>query len=158
MFDLFKKRSAPAEGRGSSVLAASGVMLQKNWAGWMGVQASRLSVQKQKLALLLFILLTGSYFLYLMAQSILGYNGGGLYISPLSAPAYATATGAEIKEVRIPVSKAEYLKVSRFREYMDSLARNPSGKNIHDSILLARPGLMDSLVLIENYYQSNYKN
>jgi hypothetical protein len=158
MFELFKKRDWPSGRAGNAILTGRGAALQKNWAGWMGLQASRLSLQKQKLALLLFICLTGSYFVFLMAQSILGYHGNGLSITPLSKPAHATATGAEIKESHFPVSRAEYLKVTRFRDYMDSLARNASGKGIHDSILLARPGLMDSLTLIENYYQSKYKN
>jgi len=36
---------------------------------------------------------------------------------------------------------------------MDSLARSPSGKILYDSIISQRPGLMDSVRFIENYYQ-----
>ena len=40
---------------------------------------------------------------------------------------------------------------------MDSLARSPSGRKLYDSIVAARPGLMDSVRYIEKEYQ-NFKN
>ncbi len=36
---------------------------------------------------------------------------------------------------------------------MDSLSADPSGKRIYDSIQQYRPGLMDSIRQIEDYYQ-----
>ena len=49
-------------------------------------------------------------------------------------------------------------KITSFRKYMDSLGRSPTGKKMHDSIVLNRPGLLDSLTIIENYYYSHLKN
>jgi hypothetical protein len=47
----------------------------------------------------------------------------------------------------------EYLEVIAFRKYMDSLKNHD--KKYHDSILLTRPGLMDSLTKLEQmYYQT----
>ena len=51
------------------------------------------------------------------------------------------------------VSEAEYSRIKRFRVYMDGLARSPAGKTLYDSIIHHRPGLMDSVWFIENYYQ-----
>lgn len=50
------------------------------------------------------------------------------------------------------MSKENYLKVHLFKEYMDSLARSATGKAVYDSILISRPGLMDSVRFIENNY------
>lgn len=55
------------------------------------------------------------------------------------------------------VAKEEYEKIQRFRQYMDSLERSPSGKKLYNSILINRPGLLDSIILIENIYQSQIK-
>ncbi|ULT38451.1 hypothetical protein KRR40_25400 [Niabella defluvii] len=51
------------------------------------------------------------------------------------------------------MSEAEYSRIKRFRVYMDSLARSPAGRTLYDSIIYHRPGLMDSVRFIENYYQ-----
>ena len=40
---------------------------------------------------------------------------------------------------------------------MDSLTRSENGTIIYDSIVKARPGLMDSVLFIENIYQSQLK-
>jgi hypothetical protein len=40
---------------------------------------------------------------------------------------------------------------------MDSLKSDITGKSVYDSLLRARPGLMDSIRLMENYYESNVK-
>ena len=39
------------------------------------------------------------------------------------------------------------------RKYLDSLAQDPKGKAIYDSLITARPGLMDSLKKAEYYYK-----
>jgi hypothetical protein len=49
-------------------------------------------------------------------------------------------------------------RIAKFRMYMDSLPHNSSGKIIRDSILKARPGLMDSISKLENLFHSTINN
>jgi hypothetical protein len=55
------------------------------------------------------------------------------------------------------VSKADYQGIIRFRGYMDSLTRSPAGKAAYDSIIFSRPGLLDSIRILEKIYQSQTK-
>ena len=45
-----------------------------------------------------------------------------------------------------------YQRLQLFRKYMDSLHSGKAGKRIYDSILLARPGMMDSVAVLEKMY------
>ncbi len=58
------------------------------------------------------------------------------------------------KNEAVTISEGENEKMQNFRNHMDSLAKTPSGKKMYDAILIDRPGLMDSVILIENIYQS----
>ena len=71
---------------------------------------------------------------------------------PIKKLKHATETGEPPIEAA-EVSEAEYSRIKKFRMYMDSLARSPSGKILYKSITRHRPGLMDSVRFIENYYQ-----
>jgi hypothetical protein len=44
--------------------------------------------------------------------------------------------------------------VAAFRRYMDDLRSTPAGSRVRDSILRARPGLMDSINAIESLYKN----
>ena len=52
------------------------------------------------------------------------------------------------------LNTADEQRITRFKKYMDSLCRNGSGRTIHDSILKARPGLMDSISKLDNLVHS----
>lgn len=65
--------------------------------------------------------------------------------------------GDELNKPLAIITKEEYKKIEHFRDYIDSLAVSPSGKKLYDSILISHPGLIDSIVLLENIYQSQIK-
>lgn len=104
------------------------------------------------LLLILFVLLTGGYSTYLLVSSFTEKAGKAFTITPIRKPGHLTETG-DAKADALPVSETEYRRIHKFRMYMDSLARSPSGKAIYDSITFRRPGLMDSVRYIDNYYQ-----
>ncbi|MGI8949953.1 MAG: hypothetical protein ACR2FN_00060 [Chitinophagaceae bacterium] len=52
------------------------------------------------------------------------------------------------------ISNEEYRHFQQFKQKMDSLQLSSDGKILYDSIMQARPHLMDSINLIENLYQS----
>lgn len=104
------------------------------------------------LLLILFVLVTGGYSTYLLVSSFTAKTGKAFTITPISKPGHLTETG-DVKPETLPVSEMEYRRIHNFRIYMDSLARSPSGKATYDSITYRRPGLMDSVRTIDNYYQ-----
>jgi len=58
----------------------------------------------------------------------------------------------EKKETTTLLTAEVYQRLQLFRKYMDSLHKN--SKWIYDSILLARPGMMDSVAILEKMYLS----
>ena len=102
--------------------------------------------------LVLFVLSVSTYSVYLAVNSFIGKAGNSITITPIKKPKHATETG-EVNKEAVEVTEAEYSRIKKFRMYMDSLAQSASGKTLYDSITSHRPGLMDSVRFIENYYQ-----
>lgn len=132
--------------------------VQSKWAEWMIKQTAKLSVRNQLLVFGGFITCVGSYSFYLISMSCSDIDSSRITITPIVKPVKIFQTDVETINKNSAVSKAELDKIIRFRAYIDSLARSPAGKRILDSIADKRPGLLDSLARIENYYQSNFKN
>lgn len=80
-------------------------------------------------------------------------QGKSLSITTLQLPGYPRKTPDYRIRNYAAVTAAEYLKIKRFIHYMDSLSQNQQGKKVADSILASRPGLKDSVALIEKLYQ-----
>lgn len=59
-----------------------------------------------------------------------------------------------VENTAIPSLKEIKKKLEEGRRYLDSLAKTPSLKQKYDSLMSARPGLMDSLGLAEEYYNN----
>src|SRR5690349_3078443 len=60
-------------------------------------------------------------------------------------PGHFDKTGEPGIDKVVAVSPSLYERLQAFRGYMDSLRRSPAGRLQYDSILLDRPGLMDSV-------------
>lgn len=164
MLSLFTKRKTqtpvkenPAQERLASNIVSACIRLQQKWADFMQRHAERLSRKGKLIVLSLFCLTAGSLSIYLIASSVTSRRASSFTIIPLKKRPYTVKSGDEITKALVIVSKAEYEKIQRFRSYMDSLARSPSGKQLHDSILIHRPSLMDSIFIIEKIYQSQIK-
>lgn len=165
MLSLFKnkKKAPPAAGNAAQDRVAKTIVVwcirqQQRWAVFMQRQMERLSGKGKLIALSLFCLISGSLSIYLIASSMMGKSSTGtISVSRIKAPLYTGKAGDENTRSATVITKQEYQRIERFRHYMDSLARSPSGKLLHDSILKQRPGLMDSVAFIENVYQSQTK-
>lgn len=129
---------------------------QRKWADWMQNKTESLSGKGKTIALFCFCLLAGGYSIYLIAISLVAKQNISLSITSIYKPQYVPRSGKE-QVMGASISKEDYLRVHRFKTYMDSLARSPTGKIIYDSILISRPGLMDSVNFIENNYQPQIK-
>lgn len=55
------------------------------------------------------------------------------------------------------IGQEEYRRIQDFKKYMDSIASTPSGRKIFDSIITARPGLIDSILISGYLFQSQTK-
>ena len=164
MLSLFTKRKTqspvkenPAQERLASSIVSACIRFQQRWADFMQCHTERLSRNGKLIVLSLFCLTAGSLSIYLIASSVTSRKASSFAVIHLKKLPYTVKSGDENTKALVIVSKAEYERIQRFRFYMDSLARSPSGKQLHDSILIHRPGLMDSILLIENIYQSQIK-
>lgn len=126
--------------------------LQGGWANWMMKRTEKFSKRTWIVLLILFVLSFGSYSTYVGVSAFTNKRSKSITITPIKKPEHVTETGdANIETAE--VSEAEYSRIKKFRMYMDSMARSPSGRILYDSITSHRPGLMDSVRFIENYYQ-----
>lgn len=130
---------------------------QSRCAVWMQQKTERLSGKGKLVVLSVFVLLTGGYSIYLIGKSFSGSQTYSFSITPIKRPAHIQETGDEAEHTNTVISKSEYEKIHRFKQYMDSLTRSSTGKVLYDSIVAHRPGLMDSIQIIENIYQSQIK-
>jgi hypothetical protein len=133
------------------------LLLQNGWAQWMGIRTQHLSRKTLLLLLLTFTTLAGGYSIYLIGQSFSGNQANVISVTPIKKPGHILQTGEAATLPDMIVSKTDHQRIIRFMGYMDSLTRSPAGKSAYDSILLSRPGLLDSIRLIEEIYQSKTK-
>ncbi|HEX5555572.1 MAG TPA: hypothetical protein VFX43_20185 [Chitinophagaceae bacterium] len=149
-------------------LEESCIRLQRSFAEWMQGKSERLSKQGKLTLLLLFILLSSGFSLYVLAEGLwIKYTtkqAGVFQLSRIKTPLTPVKHGRKegVGNIRDgPVlSKIEYREIHRIKLYMDSLSHSPlnsSGRSLYDSISRKRPGLMDSLRLVEHLYPSQTK-
>ncbi len=147
-----ESNSAPRSNSPSKGIQAGYKRLQWGWANWMTRYTRNFSRRTWLVLLVLFVTSTGSYSIYLAVNAIVAKGHTSFSITPIKKPKHLTETG-EAKAAAPDISDAEYSRIKSFRIYMDSLARSPTGKFIYDSITGHRPGLMDSVRFVENYYK-----
>lgn len=164
MLSLFKNRKTQSSVKGNAAqervannIVSVCIRLQQRWADFMQRHTERFSRNGKLIILSLFCVTAGSLSVYLIWSSVTSHKASSFTVIHFKKPPYAVKSGDENTKALVIVSEAEYEKIQRFRFYMDSLARSPSGKELYDSILSQRPGLMDSILLIENIYQSQIK-
>lgn len=134
------------------------LFVQSRWAEWMTKQTAKLSVRNQWIVFGFFITCASGYSIYLIFMNCSGTDSNRITVTPIVKPVKTFQTDDATTNKNSAISKNELDKIIRFRTYMDSLVRSPTGKTVLDSFTDKRPGLLDSLAEIENYYQSNFKN
>ena len=162
LFKRSKKRPEPNGVKIGNVLKAyfekAYVYAKSKWAQWMTKQTAKLSFKNHLVVFWVFIACSSGYSIYLIGMNCLDTNTNSIMITPMVKPIKTFETDVERINRNNKFSKSELEKIIRFRGYLDSLALSPTGKKVLDSIRYNRPGLLDSLASIENYYQSNFKN
>lgn len=161
LFRKRKKKQVPEQDSGCDRILVQAVKtclrVQIVWAQWMQRKTKHLSQRMLFLLLLVFISLAGGYNAYLIKKNFSGHQTNAFAISPIKLPGQILQTGDISIQTDIQISSTEYLRIIRFRDFMDSLARSSSGKARYNSIVSIRPGLIDSIQLIEKIYHSQFK-
>jgi hypothetical protein len=152
-----RKPSLNVENRGSDFETARSPILD-NWSKKMETFSSRLSKKSLVCALALFVMLTASACFYCISESLANNAVVGIKISPISKPSNQFGKSFDTHPQDIFMVKKEIKRIIDFRIYLNRLTKTRKGKISYDSINRCRPGLLDSLALIENYYKHYFKN
>lgn len=130
--------------------------VQHRCAHWMERKTAHLSRKSWILILICFTVLTSGYSIYLMIGN---FSDIAINVEPITTIVKST-NGRQVAKkdkLNVPISKAEFEKIVRFRKYVERLGHSATGKKVQDSIRRYRPGLLDSLTIVEKYYHSQFK-
>lgn len=128
---------------------------KKNRTGG-GVKTKPISSKGKLILLIIFCFLSGTIGIYVADSCFSGKRELPFPASSIKKPKYIHLQG-EPTGPTASISREEYLHIQNFKKYMDSMAKTPSGRRTFDSIITARPGLIDSILLIEHIYLSQTK-
>jgi hypothetical protein len=134
------------------------IKLQHNASSFLQAKSEKLSLKAKRLVAIGFCLISFSSCVYQIVKSFYGNDKVNLSIAAIRVPEQVTQNENREIAPSNEVSKNEFKKIKKFRAYIDSLARSNSGRRIYDSIHKYRPGLIDSLAIIENIYKSQSPN
>ena len=111
-------------------------------------------MKKLNALLIVFCLSCSGYSIYLIVNAILGSNKkqASFKVERVNVPKQFDKTGDEILRPANYVDEETHKQLQEFKYYMDSLKTNKSKR--YDSIMIARPGLMDSVAVLEEIYNS----
>ncbi|WP_461791345.1 hypothetical protein [Pedobacter sp.] len=115
---------------------------QSVWAEWMNQRTAGLSRRTLYISLILFVAISIAY----NSTVLVGGNSASMGFGSIEVPSKAPQP-----QIIDKAFQAEIKRVKRFTKFMDSLQGSPSGKKTYDSIMKARPGLLDSAKAMENW-------
>lgn len=125
-------------------------LLNGSWAIWMANLAGKLTVKQQRITAVIMCLLAGSYCVSLIIIGLT--SAGGNTFRPIKTIARPVAPKKET--LQADPYERDKESVVALRHYIDSLRQDPNGRLQYDSIQRFRPGLLDTLQILEHYYQS----
>lgn len=144
------------KGRAAKGIANFLLTVQREFSECMNTSTKNVSAKNMKIALIVFCLFSGGFSIYLIAQAILRSDKEQpvLKIDQVDVPKHYDRIGDEDLHTEQYVDRESYERIESFERYMDSLQQTQQGSKVYDSIVIARPGLMDSVKLLKEIYQS----
>ena len=127
--------------------------LKKRFACYLQQQSESLSVNSKKISLALFCFLFGgtSTYIIIHSVSIKEKTVSVQNISRLPRPYPNEEIGIQPDSI---ITKMEYERIQQFKNYLIHLRDDSTGRTKFDSIMIARPRLLDSIRIIEKMYLS----
>jgi hypothetical protein len=115
---------------------------------------ANISAGRLKILLLLFCVSVGGYSVYLIGDAIFSTPvNSTIKVEQIKVPKHAAKSGDEQLLSNQLVDDPTYRQIVDFKKYMDSL--KVKGNPIYDSVIRARPGLMDTVQILINAYEQN---
>lgn len=156
---LFSKRKEKVSTGGTSdkvagKIAGFGLATQNRFTTIMNKAFEKMNHKRLKIWLIVFCITCGGYSIYLLANAIVSpaANQQSIKIDPVKVPKHYDNTGDEVLPSDNVVDEETFFKIQAFKKYMDSLKQ--AGSKEYDSILMARPFLMDTVLMLEQIYYS----
>jgi len=125
--------------------------LKKRVANYLQRESELLSVKAKKYSLIFFCLLFGGSSTAVIIHSA-KTKTQPISITKISKPEYSIQDEKNFLETDSSITKQEYSIVEQFKNYLFQLQTDSSGRKKFDSIMQARPRLMDSINLFEKMY------
>lgn len=154
-----KQNSHPAKEKVAKRIASFLLKTQSKFAAVMNNQTKNIPSKKMKILLIVFCLLGGGFSLFLTLEAVLkpDREQPAFKIEPVSVPKHYDQSDDEELRSDQYIDNETYQQIQAFEQYMDSLQRTPTGVQTRDSILQARPGLMDSIRMLKEIYNYQQK-
>ena len=159
---LFKKRKQKEAGADESAIsdkvagkiAGIGITLQNKFANGMNKVFEGMNTKRIKIILVVFCICCGGYSLYLLLGAIVSPDKkqSTFKIDQIDVPKHFEKSGDEMIAPESNVDEGTFYKIQQFKNYMDSLKQKKS--YLYDSIINARPLLMDTVLMLEEIYHS----
>lgn len=155
---LFRKKKKDDDNNVSDKVAGKiaglGIALQKKFAAAMNKLFEKMSYKRLKIWLAVFCITCGGYSMYILANAVFSKatNQQSIKIDPVKVPKHYDNAGDEMLAPDNAVGEETFQKIQAFKKYMDSLKL--AGSKQYDSILTARPYLMDTVLILEQIYYS----
>lgn len=113
-----------------------------------------MNTKRLKIYLIVFCIGCGGYSIYLFTDAIVSPDAKNkvLQIDKASIPKYFEDTGDDIMATDNSVDEETFNQIQQFKKYLDSLKQSKS--YLYDSIITARPFLMDTVLMLEQIYYS----
>ena len=134
-------------------IAFTCIKLQSKASKFLQDKSEMLPLKAKRCVVIVFCLISFGSCIYAITKGFNSHFDKSLPIAWIEVP-----TQIENINWKPAISREESEKIKKFKSYLDSLVKSKSGKRIHDSITANRPGLMDSLSIIQNLYQSQSLN
>ncbi len=156
LFKKYKKENTTGavSDKVAGKIAGFGVAMQSRFAATMNKLFEKMNNKRLKIWLGVFCITCGGYSIYLLTNAIVSPSATqpSIKIDPVNIPKHYNNTGDEMLSTDNAVDKETFLKIQAFKNYMDSLKQAKSIQ--YDSILAARPYLMDTVLMLEQIYYS----
>lgn len=157
MFDRIR-RAGPVDASAEVRPVAGGKTIKKilsRFASYLQQRTATLTAKKFRLILVLFCLSWCSLSLCFILGTFTSKNETFITIQRIQVPKYYYRTGEEGLKTKSSIIRND-LVLHKFTDSMNKLKGSPAGRRIYDSLLSARPHLMDSIRQL-NWLQTNQK-
>lgn len=121
-------------------------------ANFLQQKTNHYSLRKKKILLLLFVTVFVTESSLVIIQSITRKSK-----TPITVTRIKSIRVESDEQIAPLITKNEFLKIQRFKYYIDSLGTTAQGRKLKDSLLHSLPHLMDSVNFLINLYLEQSK-